>query len=60
MASDEVTRVLLTEEHLMRDEDEIVHYQQIYDDALLSKELNQHNIENSDSSSSSLDNYCVS
>lgn len=59
MASDEVTRVLLTEEHLMRDEDEIVHYQQIYD-ALLSKELNQHNIENSDSSSSSLDNYCVS
>ena len=59
MASDEVTRVLLTEEHLMRDEDEKVHYQQIYD-ALLSKELNQHNIENSDSSSSSLDNYCVS
>ena len=59
MASDEVTRVLLTEEHLMRDEDEIVHYQQIYD-ALLSKELNQHNIENSDSSSSSLDKYCVS
>ena len=59
MASDEVTRVLLTEEHLMRDQDEIVHYQQIYD-ALLSKELNQHNIENSDSSSSSLDNYCVS